>query len=104
MKKLILSVAAAAFLFSGCAQMNSSNQGASAQELIKTAKMKYTQAHNEDVAWKETKSLIVKAEAMLKKSDDKKAIALAKEAIYQAETAMAESREYEKTWRQTVPQ
>jgi uncharacterized protein YceK len=107
MKKLILSVAAAAFLFSGCAQMNSnmsSTQGASAQELIKTAYVKYNQAHQEGVAWKETKSLIVDAEAMLKKSDDKKAIALANKAIYQADTAMAESREYDKTWRQTVPQ
>lgn len=107
MKKLLLSVTAAAFLFSGCATMNSyvsSDKNPTATELIKTAQMKYNQAHKEGVAWQKTKSLIVEAETMVKKSQEKKAIALANEAIYQADTAMAESREYDKTWQQTVPQ
>jgi flagellar basal body L-ring protein FlgH len=101
MKKLLLtSIIAVAFL-SGCA-MTSPSASNDVDSAIANAQMKYEKAHSEMVAWGKTKSLIKKAKK-LAKTDPKKAIALANEAAYQADTALAQSEEFEKTWQAAVP-
>jgi hypothetical protein len=93
MKKLILiSTITVAFL-AGCA-----GTGPSVNQAIDNAQMKYNTAHKQGVAWQHTKSLIKKA-----KKAEKEAISYANEAAYQADTALAQSKEYEKTWRAQVP-
>ena len=99
MKKLFLISITTLALLSGCA-MKSPSSGVDAA--IANAQMKYDKAHSEMVAWGKTKSLIVKAKKMAKK-DPAKAIALANEAAYQADTALAQSEEFEKTWQAAVP-
>jgi len=101
MKKLLLiSTITVAFL-AGCAMTNpyAANGVDSA---IANAQAKYNKAHKEIVAWKNTKKVLEKAKK-LAKSDPKKAIALANEAAYEADTALAQSAEFEKTWRAAVP-
>jgi len=105
MKKLLLISTITVALFTGCAMKNqnapiSSTDVAAA---IASAQTKYNLAHEEMVAWGKTKSLIVKAKK-LAATDPKKALALANEAAYQADTALAQSAEFEKTWRAAVPQ
>ncbi len=99
MKKLFLISITTLALLSGCAMKSPSSDVDAA---IANAQMKYDKAHSEMVAWGKTKSLIVKARKLAKK-DPKKAIALANEAAYQADTALAQSEEFEKTWQAAVP-
>ena len=99
MKKLFLISITTLALLSGCAMKSPSN---GVDAAIANAQMKYDKAHSEMVAWGKTKSLIVKAKKMAKK-DPAKAIALANEAAYQADTALAQSEEFEKTWQAAVP-
>jgi len=102
MKKLLLiSTIAIAFL-TGCA-MTTPNASNDLDSVIASAQMKYDKAHKEMVAWGKTKSILEEAKKLAKTSPDK-AMKLAKEAEYQAETALAQSAEYEKTWKQAVPQ
>jgi hypothetical protein len=61
--------------------------------------MKYNTAHKQGVAWQHTKSLVTKA-----KKAAEEAISYANKAAYEADTALAQSKEYEKTWRAQVPQ
>jgi len=93
MKKLILiSTITVAFL-AGCAGTGPSVNGA-----IQNAQMKYNQAHKQGVAWQHTKSLVAKA-----KKAASQAISYANKAAYEADTAMTQSAEYDKTWRAQVP-
>ncbi len=102
MKKLILiSTITVAFL-AGCAMTNPYATN-SVDSAIANAQTKYNKAHSEMVAWKGTKKMLEKAKK-LAKSDPKKAIALANEAAYEASTALAQSAEFDKTWRSAVPQ
>jgi len=100
MKKLILiSTITVAFL-AGCAGTGPgmSNGGmTNVNQAIENAQMKYNEAHKQGVAWQHTKSLVKKA-----KKAAKEAISLANQAAYQADTAMAQSAEYDKTWRSQV--
>jgi len=101
MKKLLLiSTITVAFL-AGCAA-NYPMATNNVDSAIANAQVKYNKAHSEMVAWGTTKKRIEKAKA-LSKSDPKKAIALANEAAYEADTALAQSAQYEKTWRASVP-
>ncbi len=101
MKKLFLiSTITVAFL-TGCVA-NSPSAMNSADSAIANAQAKYQKAHSQMVAWKFTKKEIEKAKK-LAKTDPKKAIALANEAAYEAQTALDESAEFEKTWRAEVP-
>ncbi|NOX15903.1 MAG: hypothetical protein GXP61_07765 [Epsilonproteobacteria bacterium] len=102
MKKLLLiSTITVAFL-AGCAMTNpyASN---SADSAIANAQAKYNKAHSEMVAWKNTKKILNQAKK-LAKTDPKKATALANKAAYQAQTALTQSAEFEKTWRSAMPQ
>jgi len=101
MKKLLLISTISVAFFSGCA-MNYPSASNNVDTAIASAQMKYNKAHKEMVAWGKTKSLIVKARALAKTSP-KKAIALANEASYEADTALAQSARFEKTWRAEVP-
>ncbi len=93
MKKLILiSTITVAFL-TGCAGTGPSVNGA-----IQSAQKKYNEAHKQGVAWQHTKSLVAKA-----KKAAKEAIAYANKAAYEADTAMEQSKEYDKTWRSAMP-
>ncbi len=101
MKRLLLiSTITVAFL-AGCA-MNNPSATNSVDSAIANAQAKYNKAHSEMVAWGMTKKTIKKAKA-LAKTNPTKAIALANEAAYEADTALAQSKEYEKTWRAQVP-
>ncbi|MFK5882203.1 MAG: hypothetical protein QM482_08295 [Sulfurospirillum sp.] len=101
MKKLLLiSTITVAFL-AGCA-MNTPSASNEADSAIANAQMKYNEAHKQEVAWKNTKKELENTKK-LAKSDPKKAIVLANEVAYEAQTAMDESAEFEKTWRAEVP-
>ncbi len=101
MKKLLLiSTITVAFL-TGCAMTNPYATSA-VDSAIANAQTKYNKAHEEMVAWKNTKKVLEKAKKMAK-TNPKKAIALANEAAYEADTALAQSAEFEKTWRASVP-
>ncbi len=101
MKKLFLiSTVTIAFL-AGCAS-NYPSATNSVDSAIANAQAKYQKAHDEMVAWKNTKKVLEKAKK-LAMSDPKKAIALANEAAYEAQTALDQSAEFEKTWRAEVP-
>ncbi len=101
MKKLILiSTITVAFL-AGCA-MNNPYASNGVDSAIANAQAKYNKAHSQMVAWKNTKKVLEKAKK-LAKSNPKKAIALANEAAYEAQTALDQSAEFEKTWRAQVP-
>ncbi len=101
MKKLLLISAVTVAFLAGCAMTNpyASN---SVDSAIANAQAKYNKAHSEMVAWKNTKKILNKAKK-LAKSDPKKAISLANEAAYEAETALVQSAEFEKTWRSSMP-
>ncbi len=101
MKKLLLISTITVAFFTGCA-MTTPSASNNVDAAIASAQMKYNKAHQEMVAWKNTKPLLEKAKKLAKTSP-KKAIALANEAAYEADTAMAESAEFEKTWRAEVP-
>ncbi len=102
MKTMLISTAAAAtLLLSGCAGPSSVADVPSENvyEAIKKAEVKYDKLGEEGVIpWKKTKGIIAKSKEHLKE-----AVRLAKEAQYEADTALAESKEYEKTWRNAVP-
>jgi len=102
MKKLLLTSTIAIAFLTGCAMTNPSASN-NLDSVIASAQMSYNKAHHEQVAWNTTKSVLAKAKALAKTSPAK-AMRLAKEAEYEANTALAEAAEYEKTWRQTVPQ
>ena len=108
MKKILLALTASMLLLTGCANMkygsSSNTQITDPKEAISIAKMKYKEVHEAGIAWQKTKSKIKKAEELLKKGDDKNALAFANEAIYEAEQAKIQAIEAEKTWQNAVPQ
>lgn len=108
MKKVLLSITVAAtFLLTGCGNMYSSNTSAEitdVKQAIKTAQMKYDKVHADGIAWQKTKAKVTKAKELAAKGEDAKALALANEAIYEADQATMQSEEAEKTWRSAVPQ
>jgi len=108
MKKVLLSLTlAATFLLTGCATKSgdaASGNMKDVNEVIKTAQMKYDKVHADGIAWQKTKAKIKKAKEFAAKGEDAKAIALANEAIYEADQATIQSAEAEKTWRNAVPQ
>lgn len=102
MKKVLLSITVAStLLFTGCAHMSGygSSEMKSVEEVIKTAEVKYTDVHEQGIAWQKTKAKITKAKKLVKEATD-----LANEAIYEADQAAMQSEEAEKTWRTAVPQ
>jgi len=101
MKKLFLITATVALLFTGCSLTGMSAPKNSA-EAIAQAKVKYNMAHEQKIAWNKTKKLIAKAEKLAKEGKEKEAIAVANMAAYEADTAMAESKEFDKTWQSAV--
>lgn len=108
MKKIFLITATLALLFSGCAQRSSEmmSEVSEVDKAIASAEMKYNEAHKQKVAWQKTKSLIEKAKELAAEDDDdkdKEALALANMAAYEADTAIAESLEADKTWQAAVP-
>lgn len=108
MKKVFLLITIAmTFLFTGCAGINgysSSSEITNVAEAISTAEAKYAVVHKEGIAWQKTKSRITKAKELAKQGKDKEALALANEAIYEADQAAMQSKEADKTWRNAVPQ
>jgi len=102
MKKLLLTSTIAIAFLSGCA-MTTPSASNDLDSVIASAQMKYNKAHKEMVAWNTTKSVLAKAKKLAKTSP-KKAMKLAKEAEYEANTALEEAAEYDKTWRQAMPQ
>ena len=102
MKKLLLTSTIAIAFLSGCA-MTTPSASNDLDSVIASAQMKYNKAHKEMVAWNTTKSILAKAKKLAKTSP-KKAMKLAKEAEYEANTALVEAAEYDKTWQQEVPQ
>jgi CelD/BcsL family acetyltransferase involved in cellulose biosynthesis len=105
MKKIFLITATIVLLFSGCAQKSSDmTSGMSdVNKAIASAQMKYNAVHKQHIAWGNTKSMIVKAKKLAAEGKDKEALKLANMAAYEADTAMAESLEAEKTWQAAVP-
>ncbi len=104
MKKiLLLIIVASTLLLTGCAHMDgyssSSNSMQNVNQVIKTAQMKYDKVHADGIAWKDTKAKITKAKKLVKE-----AMALATEAIYEADQATMQSAEADKTWHSAVPQ
>ncbi|MDA7847984.1 hypothetical protein N8972_00650 [Sulfurospirillum sp.] len=102
MKKVLLSITVAStLLFTGCAHMGGygSSEMKSVDEVIKTAEVKYADVHEQGIAWQKTKAKITKAKKLVAEAN-----ALATEAIYEADQALMQSEEAEKTWRTAVPQ
>jgi len=108
MKKALLYIAVVTtFLFTGCAGMNgygASSEITDVKQAISTAEAKYAEVHKQGIAWQKTKAKITKAKEFAAKGEDAKALAQANEAIYEADQAMIQSEEAEKTWRAAVPQ
>jgi len=108
MKKVLLYIAVVTtFLFTGCTGMNgygSSSEITDVTKVISTAEAKYAVVHKQGIAWQKTKKKISKAKELAKQGKDKEALAFANEAIYEADQAMIQSKEADKTWRLAVPQ
>ncbi len=102
MKKLFLITATIVLLFSGCAQKSATMSYKTSAEAISAATMKYNEAHKQKIAWSKTKSMIKKAKKLAADGKEKEAIEMANWAAYEADTAMAESKEFDKTWQAAV--
>lgn len=106
MKKLLLLATTTLFLFSGCAQKgpDATSGMDDVSKAISLAEAKYNVVHKQEIAFQNTKSIIENAKKMLAEGKNKEALALANMAIYEADTALEESQEAEKTWRLAMPQ
>ena len=108
MKKVLLYIAViSTLLFTGCANMSSSDMTSKitdVKEALQIAQTKYAEAHKKGVAWKNTKAKLMAAKDFAKKGENSRALVEAKEAIYEATQALLQSKEAEKTWRLAVPQ
>jgi len=102
MKKIFLGIGVIAMVLLSTANASSEVSQQSADTAIATAEARYGEAVHANVAWRKTHEFIAKAKVMSKEAKYQEAIDLANRAKLEADLALQESAEYDKTWQAVV--